>query len=153
MYLSVCMYLYVSVFMHTYLYVSVSIMHVSACIAYIVPPGPPQHGNCRHVLKTPPRGAAPGGLHSGHPRACVQTLYFAISVPRGDLILCTPSRRTRLRLIPLKKCPSDSAGAAPMTDPRTSIRSHAQSQPIWRVGFAPDARERPPPPLETPSRP
>jgi hypothetical protein len=91
-YLSVSMYLHVSVFMRTYRYVSVSIMHGSACIAYIVPR---RHKNRRHVLKTPSRGAAPGGLHLGHPRACVQTLYF-IGVPRGDPI-CAPARAARVR--------------------------------------------------------
>ncbi len=60
----------------------------------------------------------------------LQTLYFAIGVRFGDPVL-TPARSTRP--IPLK-IPSESAGAAPMTNPRALIGSHAQSQLIWRVG-------------------
>ncbi len=59
----ICMYAYVSVcmlFMSKYLYVSVSIMYVSACIAYNCAR---RHGNRSNVLKAPRPRVAPGGLH------------------------------------------------------------------------------------------
>jgi hypothetical protein len=51
--------------------------------------------------------------------------------------------------MPLKH-PSHSAGEAPRTDPHASIRSHAQSQPILRVGVAPAALKCLPLPLKYP---
>ncbi len=66
---------------------------------------------------------------------CANTLFYRRSTRRP--YLRTRARRTRP--MPLKR-PSESAGAAPMTDPHASIRSLAQSQPIWRVEVAPAAQ-------------
>ena len=85
-YLSVCyrhryfavsrMYVYVGICM--YLYVCVHISSVSACIAST---GPLGHGNHHSVPKTPSLDPAPGGTHSGHPRACARPLFDPIPTP------------------------------------------------------------------------
>ena len=66
-----------------YLYVCVSIGSLSACIACI---GTLGHRNHHSVPKTPSRDPAPGGTHSGHPRACAQPLFDPIPIPPLDPI-------------------------------------------------------------------
>ena len=66
-----------------YMHVCISMPSVSASIACI---GPLGHENHHSIPKTPPRDPAPGGTHSGHPRAWAQPLFFPIPAPTLDPI-------------------------------------------------------------------
>ena len=65
------------------MHVCISMPSVSAAIACI---GPLGHGNHHSIPKTPPRDPAPGGTHSGHPRACARPLFDPIPTPPSDPI-------------------------------------------------------------------
>ena len=56
-------------------------MSVSACISCL---GPLGHGIHHSVPKTHARDPAPGGGHSGHPRACALPLFDPIQAPGLD---------------------------------------------------------------------
>ena len=58
-------------------------LSVSACISCL---GPLGHGIHHSVPKTHSRDPAPGGGHSGHPRACALPLYDPIQAPTLDPI-------------------------------------------------------------------
>ena len=66
-----------------YVHVCISMQSVSASIACI---GPLGHGNHHSIPKTPPRDPAPGGTHSGHPRACARPLFDPIPTSPSDPI-------------------------------------------------------------------
>jgi len=68
--------------MHVYAGINsnLSVSSVSVCI------GPLGHGNHHSIPKTPSRDPAPGGTHSGHPRACAQPLFDPIPIPPLDPI-------------------------------------------------------------------
>jgi hypothetical protein len=136
-YLSVRMYLYVSVFMSKYQYICMYPLCICMYCTYF------PH-TTRKQPPCPQNTSSRGGTRRAAPRAsqgmCANTL-FRNQRSTQRLYFAHPARRTRL--MPLKRL-SDSAGAAPRTDQRAQIRSHAPSQPISRVGVAPAARHRPP---------
>ena len=85
MHICACIHRYTQVYMSIcmYVHVCISMPSVSASIACI---GPLGHGNHHSIPKTPPRDPAPGGTHSGHPRACARPLFDPIPTPPSDPI-------------------------------------------------------------------
>ncbi len=123
------------------MYIVISCMYLHVLQIYFADDTETAATSSKHLVQ----GSLWGGTQRAALRAPAPTLYFAIAVAREARILHTPARHTRLMLFRLRY---SLCRGCPWTDPRASILSHAQPQPIWSVGVVPAAGERSPLPLK-----
>ena len=127
-----CRYMYVYACMCMYVYVCVCI-----CIYCML-----GHGNHHSFPETPSGDPAPGGTHSGHPRACTQPLFDPIPIPHLDPILGFLFKNRCLDVY----CHScrighehrDRPKHCPLAHPRALYRTHTRvpksGMYLWLVG-------------------
>ena len=100
------------------------------------------HGNHHSFPETPTGDPAPGGTHSGHPRACTQPLFDPIPIPHLDPILGFLLKNRYLDVY----CHScrighehrDRPKHCPLAHPRALYRTHTRvpksGMYLWLVG-------------------